>query len=103
VQEAVYDLLSAQYETARIQEAKEIPTVSVVDAAGLAEKKSFPPRRLLMLAGPCIAVFLASFAMLLMRAWRELDEDGDVKQVARGLLGISAGRATVSAREGVGA
>ena len=49
VQETVYDLLTQQYELARIQEAKEIPTVNVIDPANVPEKKSFPPRLLIIL------------------------------------------------------
>jgi capsule polysaccharide export protein KpsE/RkpR len=48
IQEKVYELLNEQYEMARIQEAKEIPTVNVVDPANLPEKKSFPPRLLII-------------------------------------------------------
>ena len=44
IQEKVYELLNQQYEMARIQEAKEIPTVNVVDPADVPEKKSWPPR-----------------------------------------------------------
>ena len=44
IQETVYELLNSQYEMARIQEAREIPTVNVVDSANVPEKKSFPPR-----------------------------------------------------------
>lgn len=83
VQEAVYDLLSAEYETARIQEAKEIPTVSVVDAAGWPEKKSFPPRLYIMLGGTLLAVILTSFTILLQRNWRALDEADDLKTLVR--------------------
>ena len=43
VQEVVYELLTQQYEAARIQEAKDVPVLSVIDAPGLPEKKSFPP------------------------------------------------------------
>ena len=48
IQEAVFELLTKQYELARIQEAKEIPTIKVVDVADLPEKKSFPPRLLII-------------------------------------------------------
>lgn len=82
VQEEVYELLSAEYETARIQEAKEIPTINVIDAAGWPEKKSFPPRLVFMLAGTLIALLIASFAMLLRRNWRELDDSDDLKKLA---------------------
>jgi len=50
IQETVYQLLNQQYELARIQEAKEIPTINVVDPANLPEKKSFPPRLPLIVA-----------------------------------------------------
>src|SRR6185312_4520878 len=83
VQEAVYELLSAEYETARIEEANEIPTVSTIDAAGWPEKKSFPPRLTFILAGTLIVLLLTSFTMLLLRNWRELDERDDLKKLAR--------------------
>lgn len=44
VQETVYELLTQEYELARIQEAKDTPVLSVLDAPGVPEKKSFPPR-----------------------------------------------------------
>jgi uncharacterized protein involved in exopolysaccharide biosynthesis len=83
VQESVFELLSAEHESARIQEAKEIPTVSVVDVAGYPEKKSFPPRLIFMLAGTFIGVLIASLLMLLRRNWRALDEGDDLKLLAR--------------------
>jgi len=49
IQETVYELLNQQYELARIQEAKEIPTVNVVDPANVPEKKSWPPRTVIIL------------------------------------------------------
>jgi uncharacterized protein involved in exopolysaccharide biosynthesis len=91
VQEGVFELLSAEHESARIQEAKEIPTVSVVDAAGYPEKKAFPPRLLFMLAGTFLALLITSILMLLRRNWRALDESDDLKLLARHL---SASRAT---------
>jgi len=64
IQETVYELLNQQYELARIQEAKEIPTVNVVDPANLPEKKSWPPRVLIIvlltvlsLAGAVVQIF----------------------------------------------
>jgi len=48
IQETIYELLNQQYELARIQEAKEIPTVNVIDPANLPEKKSWPPRLLII-------------------------------------------------------
>ena len=44
VQETLYELLTQQYEMVRIEEAKDLPGITVIDAPGIAEKKSFPPR-----------------------------------------------------------
>lgn len=72
VQEAVYELLTQQYETARIEEAKDVPVVAVIDKPGVPEKKSFPPRALLMTVLTGAAVISASAWILLRERWREL-------------------------------
>jgi uncharacterized protein involved in exopolysaccharide biosynthesis len=56
VQEAVFETLTQEYELAKVQEAKEIPTVKVLDPPNLPEKKSFPPRTLLTLLGTTLAL-----------------------------------------------
>jgi capsule polysaccharide export protein KpsE/RkpR len=73
VQETVYNLLTQQYEIARIQEAKDIPVVNIIDAPGIPEKKSFPPRALLSLALTLLAVIVASFVLLGRHYWFLLD------------------------------
>lgn len=40
VEEAVYETLTKQYELAKVEEAKEIPTVKVLDAAGPSRKRN---------------------------------------------------------------
>jgi uncharacterized protein involved in exopolysaccharide biosynthesis len=49
IQETVFELLSQQYEMARLEEAKDTPVVSVIDPPLVAEKKSFPPRLVVIL------------------------------------------------------
>src|SRR5438445_7747753 len=49
IQETVFELLTEQYELAKVQEAKETPSVKVLDPGTVPEKKSFPPRLLIML------------------------------------------------------
>jgi capsule polysaccharide export protein KpsE/RkpR len=58
IQETVYELLTEQFELAKVQEAKETPSVKVLDPGTIPEKKSYPPRLLIMLAG----TFLVSTA-----------------------------------------
>jgi len=49
IKETLYGLLTEQYEHAKIQEAKDTPTIQILDVAKVPEKKS-RPRRLIMLA-----------------------------------------------------
>src|SRR5438552_8431666 len=55
IQETVYELLTEQYELAKVQEAKETPSVKVLDPAKIPEKKSFPPRLVIMFLGTFLA------------------------------------------------
>ena len=87
IQETVYELLTQQYELAKVQEAKEVPSVKVLDAAVVPTKKSFPPRGLLTVAGTSCA-FLATCAWILIRqAWREIDPQDPGKQFAAEIIG----------------
>jgi len=56
-EESVYELLTRQYELARVEEAKEIPAVKVLDEPELPEWKSAPHRAMLTLAGAIFAFF----------------------------------------------
>lgn len=85
VQETVYNLLTQQDEIARIQEAKDIPVVNVIDAPGIPEKKSFPPRTLLTLVLTAFALILASFLLLGHQYWLLLDPRDPRKRFAQEL------------------
>jgi capsule polysaccharide export protein KpsE/RkpR len=56
IQETVYELLTQQYEQAKIMELKDTPTVQFLDHAGVPEKRSYPKRMLTV-----IIVFLLGF------------------------------------------
>jgi uncharacterized protein involved in exopolysaccharide biosynthesis len=83
IQETVYELLSAQYETSRIEEAKSIPTVSVIDPPGLPEKKSSPHRGIIILASTALAMLAASLYLLARRTWLAIDESDSRRVLAR--------------------
>ena len=82
VQESVYELLTQQYELARIEEAKDVPVVSVIDAPGIPEKKSFPPRLLLALLVTAASVVAVSFLLIFRRQWLLLPVDNPVRMLA---------------------
>ena len=72
VQETLYTLLTSQYEQAKLAEARDTPTVQVLDQAVPAEKKSKPSIRMnVMIAGLFslfVGTFLAFFLEYLQRA-----------------------------------
>ena len=80
IEETVYEMLSAQYETARIEEAKSIPTVSVIDPAGWPEKKSSPHRLILILVSTLVALIAGSLFLMVQRSWVSVD-DADTRKV----------------------
>ena len=60
LQEAVFETLTQEYEMAKVQEAKEIPSVKVLDPPNVPERKSFPPRTLIVLAGGGLGILARS-------------------------------------------
>ena len=71
IQETVYELLTQQYEFAKIQEAKEIASVKVLDPATLPEKKSFPPRTWVILLGTLFALLCGATLGIGRAHWDE--------------------------------
>jgi capsule polysaccharide export protein KpsE/RkpR len=86
IQETVFDLLTEQYETARIEEAKSIPIVSVIDPAGWPEKKSFPPRFLIILALTVATVLVTSAILLLQDRWQRVCPDDSRKLLVQQIV-----------------
>lgn len=81
VQETVYEALTRQYELAKVQEAKEIPTVRVLDEPVLPEKKSWPPRALLIASSLVLGALFAACWVLLSDAWHRIEPSDPLKQV----------------------
>jgi capsule polysaccharide export protein KpsE/RkpR len=83
VKETVYDLLTEQYEMARIEEVKSIPSVRLIDPPSWPEKKSFPPRIILILALTSLSVFGRAMFMVAEDRWQRLSPHDPRKQLAR--------------------
>jgi uncharacterized protein involved in exopolysaccharide biosynthesis len=82
IQETVYELLTQQYELAKVQEAKEIPSVKVLDAALVPTKKSFPPRLLLMALSTAAAFLMCCVWLFVRRNWDAMHPEDPAKQFA---------------------
>jgi uncharacterized protein involved in exopolysaccharide biosynthesis len=79
IQETVYQLLTQEYELAKIQEAKEIPTVKVMDEAALPERKSFPPRLGFMALGALLGCLTGALWILGAVFWDAIEPDDPAK------------------------
>ncbi len=98
IEETVYEMLSAEYETARIEEAKSIPTVSVIDPAGWPEKKSSPHRLILVVASTLLALAGACLFLLAQRSWLGIDGTDTRKLLAQELVASVSGAFTKLSR-----
>jgi tyrosine-protein kinase Etk/Wzc len=67
--ETVFELLAKELEIAKLDEAREGAIVQVVDAAVPPDKKSFPPRLLIVIAVTILSSCVAVFWILLMKGW----------------------------------
>jgi uncharacterized protein involved in exopolysaccharide biosynthesis len=73
VEEAIFETLTQQFEIAKVQEAKEVPSVKVLDPPEIPEKKVFPPRTLLVLLGAILAFALGVAWVLANDRWTNTD------------------------------
>jgi capsule polysaccharide export protein KpsE/RkpR len=79
VQEVVLETLTKQYELAKVEEARETPSVKVLDTADVPERKSYPPRTILVLLATGF-VFVVSCVWVLGHArWQEIDSADPTK------------------------
>lgn len=87
VEEAVFETLTKQYELAKVEEAREVPSVKVLDRADVPEEKSYPPRTLVILLGTLFACVLGCVWVLTHARWQEVDASDPKKILAEEILG----------------
>lgn len=87
IQETVFEILTQQYELAKVQEAKETPSVKVLDAAVVPEEKSFPPRSLIAALGGLVLFCAAVVFVFVRERWNETDPSDPGKIFAREVFG----------------
>jgi uncharacterized protein involved in exopolysaccharide biosynthesis len=86
IEEVVFGTLTQQYESAKVQEAKETPTVKVLDPPKVPDKKVFPPRVVITLLGTFLALALAVTWISVKTGWESVDVTDPRKQFAMEVL-----------------
>lgn len=79
VGEAVFMLLTESYEMAKVQEAKDTPSVKILDAPRLPEKPDWPPRALFALGGTLLGLLCAASWILWADYWSNVDPNDPYK------------------------
>jgi capsule polysaccharide export protein KpsE/RkpR len=83
VEEALWDALTRQYEAARVQEAKEIPTVRILDVADVPQRKSSSARKNFVLLGTLFSFFIAGAFVYFTEFWANLDTQDERRTLVR--------------------
>ena len=86
--EALFEMLSKQYELARIEEAKSPPIIQVLDLAIVLDKRSWPPRTLLVLLAMLTSGILISGFVLAKDKWQRIAAQPENAIHLRALRGI---------------
>lgn len=81
VDEAVWELLTKQYEMAKVQEAKEIPVVRVLDRANIPERKTSPVRRAIVMSGVMLSFLIALISVNVSSYWSTMDAEDERKKL----------------------
>jgi uncharacterized protein involved in exopolysaccharide biosynthesis len=108
LQEAIFETLTQGYELAKVEEAKETPSVKVIDPPNVPEKKSYPHRLLIILVGTLLPFLFVTVLILGNARWMEIDDQdpGKVfalevfKTMATHLPSASTNGSSASAPEG---
>ena len=83
IEETVFELLTQQYEMAKVQEAKEIPSVKVLDVPVVPTKKSFPPRLVFICIGTALGLAGTAAWLVYRKKWDEIDPNDPGRVLAR--------------------
>jgi len=87
IQEAVYAFVTQQFEMAKIQEAKELPIVRVMDAGVAPEKRSSPIRSLIVAGSVFGAFLLACLWVIGKYRWQQIPADDSYRLLAADVAG----------------
>jgi uncharacterized protein involved in exopolysaccharide biosynthesis len=86
IQEAVFQILTQQYELAKVQEAKETPSVKVLDPPDVPDQRSFPPRAVIILLGAIAGMAGWMLWVLGKNSWDQTDAADPQKAFASEVL-----------------
>jgi uncharacterized protein involved in exopolysaccharide biosynthesis len=79
MQEEIHETLTKQYELAKVEEAKEIPSITVLDEPQVPERKSSPHRAVIGLLGILLSAFAGIVWIVAWKLWEIAHDSHPVK------------------------
>jgi capsule polysaccharide export protein KpsE/RkpR len=98
IEEALYEVLIKQYELAKVEEAKELPSIKILDEPVAPDRKSFPPRLLIIVGGAMLTFIGAATWLFARQVWLKLDDRDPVKVGIRDVLASFSSRTNTPER-----
>ena len=83
IEETVFELLTQQYEMAKVQEAKEIPSIKELDVPVVPTKKYFPPRLLFICLGIVLGIIGTGVWIVYRKKWNDVDPNDPGRVLAK--------------------
>lgn len=81
VQEALWEALTRQYESAKVEEAAQTPSARVLDVANVPERKSGPSRRNIVMIGALLSLLVGCISVALQTVWQGMDTQEEPKKL----------------------
>jgi uncharacterized protein involved in exopolysaccharide biosynthesis len=104
VEEAVFATLTQQDELAKVEEAKEVPSVKLLDPPEAPQERSFPPKLSIMaLLGTISGLVLSATWILFQSAWRAVHPEDPLKVLAVEVWSDVRRRLPAAPKNGAGA
>lgn len=103
IQEAVFQTLTQEYELAKVQEAKETPSVKILDPPDVPGRKSFPPRGLIIALGTMLSIIAGVSWVFGKQAWEDTEREDPQKALAQEVLHTVRARWAWAGSNGSGA
>jgi uncharacterized protein involved in exopolysaccharide biosynthesis len=100
VEEVIFETLTQQFELAKVQEAKEVPSVKVLDPGSIPESRSFPPRLLFMALGGFLGGCIGISWLFATAMWTRMDPLDPRKLLAEEVFGTVAQRTRTISNNG---
>src|SRR5215472_3770822 len=82
IQETIFEFLTQQFEMARVEEAKELPVLRIMDPPNVPEKKISPVRSLIVGLSVFVALVLGCWWVVEKEKWEQLPPDDSRRALA---------------------